>query len=61
MMIIVEQSVECELERETKLLGKTLPQRHFVHQKFHMGSNRGRSCEKLATDGPSYDTASCEI
>jgi hypothetical protein len=36
MMVIVEQLVECELAGETEVLGENLPQRHFVHHKFHM-------------------------
>jgi hypothetical protein len=34
MMMIVEQSVECELAGE--VLGENLPQCHFAHHKFHM-------------------------
>jgi hypothetical protein len=30
MMVIVGQSVEYELAGETEVLGKNLPQRHFV-------------------------------
>jgi hypothetical protein len=36
MMVIVEQLVEWSLPRETDVLGENLPQRHFVHHKFHM-------------------------
>jgi hypothetical protein len=36
MMMSVEQSVEWELAGETQVLGKNLPQRHFVHNKSHM-------------------------
>jgi hypothetical protein len=36
MRVIVEKLVECELAGETEVLGRNLPQRHFVHHKFHM-------------------------
>jgi hypothetical protein len=36
MMMIVEQSVECELAGKTEVLGENLPQCHFVHHKSHM-------------------------
>jgi hypothetical protein len=36
MMMIVEQSVKCELTGETETLGENLPQCHFVHYKSHM-------------------------
>jgi hypothetical protein len=36
IMINMEQSVECELTRETEVLGEKLPQYHFVHHKSHM-------------------------
>jgi hypothetical protein len=36
MMMIVEQSVECELARETEISGENMPQCHFVYHKSHM-------------------------
>jgi hypothetical protein len=36
MRVIVEQLVEWRLAGETEVLGENLPQRHFVHHKFHM-------------------------
>jgi hypothetical protein len=32
----VEQSVECELEGETEVLGENLSQCHFAHHKSHL-------------------------
>jgi hypothetical protein len=34
--MIVEKQIECRLAGETEVLGGNLPQRHFVHHKFHM-------------------------
>jgi hypothetical protein len=34
-MMIVEQSVECELAGETKVLRENLPPWHFDHHKSH--------------------------
>jgi hypothetical protein len=36
MRMIVGQLVERKLAGETEVLGGNPPQRHFVHQKFHM-------------------------
>jgi hypothetical protein len=36
MMMIAEQSVECEFAREIKVLGENLPQGHFAQHKSHM-------------------------
>jgi hypothetical protein len=34
--MIVEKQMECRLAGETEVLGENLPQRQFVHHKFHM-------------------------
>jgi hypothetical protein len=36
MMMIVAQSVKCELAGETEVLGENLPQYHLVHHKTYM-------------------------
>jgi hypothetical protein len=36
VIVIVEKLVEGKLAGETEVLGENLPQRHFVHHKFHM-------------------------
>jgi hypothetical protein len=35
-MISVEQSAKYELAEEIEILGENLPQRNFVHHKFHI-------------------------
>jgi hypothetical protein len=62
MMMIVEQSVECKLAGETKVLGENLPQLDFIHHKFHMtwpdpGTNTDNRGEKPETNCLSYGTA----
>jgi hypothetical protein len=52
--------VEWRLAGETKVLGKKLPQRHFVHHKSHLphpGSNPSRRGGKPATIRLSYGAA----
>jgi hypothetical protein len=59
-MMIVKQSVECELAGETEVLGQNLPQGHFVYHKSHMtwpGLELGSRGEKPATNRLSYGTA----
>jgi hypothetical protein len=36
MMMSVKQSVEREFARETEVLGKDMPQYHFIHHKSHV-------------------------
>jgi hypothetical protein len=36
MMMIGEQSVECQLAGETEILGENPPQCHFAHHKYGM-------------------------
>jgi hypothetical protein len=50
MMMNVEHSVERELARETELLGKILPQCHFIHNKSYLDMNPGRRGGKPATN-----------
>jgi hypothetical protein len=60
MMVIVEQSMECELVGENEVLGGNLPQFHFVHHKSHMpwpGIEPGRRSEKPVTNRLSYGMA----
>jgi hypothetical protein len=59
-MIIVEQSVECELAGEREVLGENLPQWHLVRHKSHMidlDSNLGRRRGKPVTNRLGYGTA----
>jgi hypothetical protein len=35
-MVIVEKLVEQRLTGETEILEENLPQRHFVHHKYHV-------------------------
>jgi hypothetical protein len=60
MMMNVKQSVEWELAGETEVLGGSLPQCHFVHQKSHKtwpGRNPGSRGGIPGTSHLSYGTA----
>jgi hypothetical protein len=62
MMMIMEKSVECELEGKTQILGENLPQCHFIHHNSHMtrpGLEHGRRKGKPVTNRLSYGTAYC--
>jgi hypothetical protein len=59
-MMIVEQTVECELAGEIEIIAQNLPQCHVVHHKSHMtcpDPNLGRRRGKLDTNHLSYGTA----
>jgi hypothetical protein len=59
MMMIVEQSVECELAGETEVLGENLPRAIFSTTdptRPYLGSNPGRRCGKPAANRLSYGT-----
>jgi hypothetical protein len=59
-MMIMEQSVECELAGETEVLGKNLLQCQFVHNKSTWpkpGFNSDRRGGKPVTNRLSYGTA----
>jgi hypothetical protein len=61
MKITVEKQMECRLTGETKVLGDTLPQRHFCPSQNPTwpdpGLNPGRRGGKPATNSLSYGTA----
>jgi hypothetical protein len=57
MMVIVEQSVEWDLARETEILGENLSLCPLQIPHDHPGSNPGRRGGKPATNRLSYATA----
>jgi hypothetical protein len=61
---MMENLVEWRLAEETEALMENLPQRNFVHHKFHLpdpSSNPGRSSGKPATNRLSYGAAYATI
>jgi hypothetical protein len=58
VIVRMEKLVEwMVLVGETEVLGENLPQRHFVHHKYHLldpGVNPGRHSGKPATNRFSY-------
>jgi hypothetical protein len=63
-MVMMENLVEWILAGETEVPGENLPQRRFVHHKFHLpdpGSNPGRRGGKPATNRLSYGAALTDI
>jgi hypothetical protein len=58
--VMMENLVEWRLAGKIEVLGENLPQRQFVHHKFHLpgpGSNPGRLGENPATNRLSYGAA----
>jgi hypothetical protein len=47
-MVIVEKLVEWRFAAKTEVPGENLPQRHFLHHKFHM-TRPGRRGEKFSS------------
>jgi hypothetical protein len=63
--MIVEKQIECRLARETEVLGKNLPQRHFCPSQnptwLDPGLNPGRRGGKPATNRLSYGAAIVDL
>jgi hypothetical protein len=60
MMMMEKFVVRMVLAGETKILGETLPRRHFIHHKYHLpdpGANPGRRGGKPVTNRFSYGAA----
>jgi hypothetical protein len=51
VIVMMENLVKWRLTGETEVLGENLPQRHFVHHKYHPGRRSGKPTTKCLSYG----------